>query len=108
MSQEYRKGLHTIYDIQYHFVWVTKYRYHILKEEIALRGRELIRQRCEARNITILSSHVSKAHIHLHVSCAPELALSKILQYVKGRSSRLIQQEFPHLRKFFKRPTVVN
>lgn len=57
MSQEYRKGLHTIYDIQYHFVWVTKYRYHILKEEIALRGRELIRQRCEARNITISDNH---------------------------------------------------
>lgn len=37
--------------------------------------------------------------IHLHVSCPPELAPSKIAQYIKGRSSRLIQQEFPHLRK---------
>jgi len=99
MSKEYRKGPHTIYDIQYHFVWVTKYRYHILKGDVALRVRDLIRQICEARNITILNGHVSHDHVHLHVSCPPEISPSKIVQYVKGRSSRLIQQEFPHLRK---------
>ena len=99
MSDDYRKGPHTVYDIQYHFVWVTKYRYHILTGEIALRTRDLIRQTCEARNITILKGHVSKDHIHLHVSSPPELAPSKMAQYIKGRSSRMIQQEFPHLRK---------
>jgi len=70
-----------------------------LKGEVAFRTREIIRQTCEARNITILNGHVSRDHVHLHVSCPPELAPSKIVQYVKGRSSRLIQQEFPHLRK---------
>ncbi len=99
MSEEYKKGPHTVYEIQYHFVWVTKYRYHILKGDVALRAREVIRQTCETRNITILSGHVSKDHIHIHVSCPPELAPSKIAQYVKGRSSRIIQQEFPHLKK---------
>lgn len=99
MSEEYRKGPHTVYDVQYHFVWVTKYRYHILKGDVAQRARELIRQTCEARNITILGGHISKDHVHLHVSSPPELAPSKIAQYLKGRSSRLIQQEFPHLRK---------
>jgi len=99
MSEDYRSGPHTVYDIQYHLVWVTKYRYPVLKEEVALRIRELIRQCCEARSITILSGHVSSEHIHLHISCPPELAVSKIVQYLKGRSSRLIQQEFSHLRK---------
>jgi putative transposase len=99
MSEEYGKGAHTVYDVEYHLVWVTKYRYHILTGEIALRARELIRQTCEARNLTILSGHVSKDHIHLHISSPPELAPSKVVQYIKGRSSRLIQQEFPHLRK---------
>ena len=99
MSEKYRKGSHRVYDIQYHFVWVTKYRYHILKGDVALRTRELIRQTCEARGVTILSGHVSKDHIHLHVSCPPELSPSKIAQYIKGRSSRLIQQEFSHLHK---------
>ena len=78
---------------------MTKYRYATLKGEIANRFRELIRQSCEARNITILNGHVSPEHIHLHISCPPELSPSKIAQYLKGRSSRLIQQEFPHLSK---------
>lgn len=99
MSSEYKKGPHTVYDIQYHLVWATKYRYHILKGEVALRARELIRKTCEARNIKILSGHVSKDHIHLHISSPLELPPSKICQYVKGRSSRLIQQEFSYLRK---------
>ena len=99
MNESYRKGPDTIHDIQYHFVWVTKYRYHILTGDTALRMRDLIRQTYEARNITILNGRVSKDHVHLHVSCPPGLAPSKIAQYIKGRSSRLIQQEFPHLRK---------
>ena len=41
---EYRKGSHTVYNIQYHFVWVTKYRYHVLEGEVKLRVREVIRQ----------------------------------------------------------------
>jgi putative transposase len=64
-----------------------------------VRARELIRQTCEARNITVLGGHISKDHVHLHVSSPLELAPSKIAQCLKGRSSRLIQQEFPHLRK---------
>src|SRR4030043_1185052 len=99
MSEDYRRGPHTVYDVQYHFAWVTKYRYHVLTGEVAQHARELIRQTCEARNITILGGHMSKDHVHLHVSSPPELAPSKIAQYLKGRSSRLIQQEFPHLRK---------
>ena len=63
MSDGYSRGPHTVYDIQYHFMWVTKYRYHILRGEVALRARDLMRQSCEARNITIVSGHVSKDHV---------------------------------------------
>ena len=84
MSEEYKHGPHTVYDIQYHIVWVTKYRYPVMKGEVGIRIRELIRQSCEARNITILNGHVSREHIHLHPSCPPELAVSKIVQYLKG------------------------
>ena len=58
MSNEYKKGSYTVYEIQYHLVWVTKYRNRVLKAEVALRARELIRQTCEARNITILGGHL--------------------------------------------------
>ena len=97
MTEGYSKGPDTIYDIQYHFVWVTKYRYDILKGDVAVEVRDLIGQTWEARGISILGGHVSRDHIH--VSCRLELASSKIVEYIKGRSFRLIQQEFPHLRK---------
>ncbi len=96
---EYRKGPHSVYDIQYHFVWVTKYRYHVLEGEVALRARELIRQSCMSRDIQILQGHVSKDHGHILVSSPPSLSPAKIMQYVKGRSSRMLQDEFSHLKQ---------
>ena len=50
---EYQHGAHSVYDIKYHMVWVTKYRYQILNGEVALRARELIRQTCMSRDMTI-------------------------------------------------------
>ena len=83
---EYRKGAHTVHDIKYHFVWVTKYRYEVLRGELAERARDLIRQICMAREITILRGHVGKDHVHLFVAAPPSLSAAKIMQYVKGKS----------------------
>jgi putative transposase len=96
---EYRKGSHTVYDIKYHFVWVTKYRYKVLRGKIGKRLRELVRQGCEARGIIIVRGNITKDHVHLLLSCPPSLAPSKVAQYLKGRSSRLLQSEFMELKE---------
>lgn len=95
----YQTNGHAVYDIKYHMIWVTKYRYGVLKGRIGRRTRELIRQGCQARRITILQGSVGKDHIHILVSCPTSLAPSKIIQYLKGRTSRLLQEEFPELQK---------
>ena len=95
----YRNGSHTVYEIKYHFVWITKYRYKILRGNIALRLRELLRQGCEAKEIQVIRGSISKDHVHMLLSCPATLAPSKIVQYLKGRSSRLLQEEFPDLKK---------
>jgi putative transposase len=95
----YRKSSHAVYDIKYHVIWVTKYRYKILGGGISKRLRELIRQGCEARGITIVSGNIRRDHIHLLLSCPPSIAPSKVVQYLKGRSSRLLQEEFQDLKK---------
>ena len=59
---EYRYGSHTVFNIEYHFVGVTKYRYKVLTEDVGLRVRELIRQSCEAFEIQIMKGVVSAAH----------------------------------------------
>jgi putative transposase len=96
---EYRKGAHTVYDLKYHFVWATKYRYPVLSGEIAVRARDLIREICMAQEIIIIKGHVSRDHIHLYVSAPPRISVSKMMQYIKGKSSRQLQQEYPSLRK---------
>ncbi len=96
---DYRKGPHTTYDIQYHFVWVTKYRYKVLRADSAERTRTIMRQLCLSRDMTIVQGHVSADHIHRLVACPPELSPAKVAQYLKGASSRKRQDEFPHLKQ---------
>jgi putative transposase len=96
---DYRRNSHTISDIKYHVVWVTKYRYKVLKGEVAIRARDLLRQICLSRDIVIIKGSVGRDHVHMLISCPTRLSPAKIIQYLKGRSSRLLQEEFPHLRK---------
>ena len=48
---EYRRGAYAVYDIKYHLVWITKYRYKVLRGRVAERTRDLIRQSCQAREV---------------------------------------------------------
>ena len=66
---------------------------------MAERARDLIRQVCEARDVVIIRGAVSPDHIHMLLSAPPHLAPAKLVQFIKGRSSRRLQEEFPELRK---------
>jgi putative transposase len=97
--KDYRKGSHTVHDIKYHFVWITKYRYKILLGDLAVRVRDIVREVCMACDVKIIRGVVSKDHIHLLLSAPPTMAPSKLAQLMKGKSSFKIQQEFPAIRK---------
>lgn len=71
---DYRYGSHTVFQIEYHFVWVTKYRFKVLTGEVGLRVRELVKQTCEAFEIRIVKGVVSADHVHILVSAPPEMA----------------------------------
>jgi len=96
---EYLLSAHATYDLKYHVIWITKYRYKVLKGRIAERARDLIRQTCDARQVEIVRGAVSPDHIHMLLSAPPQLSPAKLVQYIKGRSSRRLQDEFPELRK---------
>jgi REP element-mobilizing transposase RayT len=67
--------------------------------EVAERARDLIRQVCAAREVTIIRGAVSPDHVHMLVAAPPQLAPSKLVQFIKGRSSLMLQRDFSHLRK---------
>ena len=99
MGQKYRKSAHGPYDMKVHLVWITKYRYRVLEGPIAFRCRDLVRQICSANNTIIISGSIAPTHVHILVSYPTNLSVSKLMQLIKGRTSRKLQQEFPALGK---------
>ena len=97
--QNVRKGSHSIHQLHVHLVWSTKYRYEVLRGDIQLRCRDLIRQTCDSLDIQILKGVVSKDHVHLHLSYPPKLSISDILKRLKGRSAKIMLMEYSELKK---------
>ena len=97
--QNLRKGSHSVHQLHVHIVWSTKYRFQVLKGEVQIRCRELIRQSCDSLDVQILKGVVSKDHVHLHLSYTPKISVSEIVKRLKGRSARILLEEFGELRK---------
>ena len=97
--QEARSGSHTVYQLHVHIVWSTKYRFHVLKGEVQVRCRDLIRQTCDSLDVRILKGVVSRDHVHLHLSYPPKVSVSDLVKRLKGRSARMLMEEFAELKK---------
>ncbi|MBT4888438.1 MAG: IS200/IS605 family transposase [Rhodospirillales bacterium] len=95
----YDKGKHTIYHNRYHIIWITKYRFKVLKGEIRKRVRAITRQVCEELGVSIISGVLSMDHVHMFISIPPHRAVSDVMRRIKGRTSRKIQMEFPELKQ---------
>ncbi len=99
--ENYRKTSHSVYDLKYHLVWITKYRKPVIFGDVAIRLRELIRETCKSLDIEIIKGHVSKDHVHLFVSVPPQLSISKVMGRIKGKTSRKMLSEYRRLAKEF-------
>lgn len=97
----YKRTTHTTYDNKYHIVWITKYRKKILRDEVGYRLREIIRQGCSSDKVDILKGAIGHDHVHLLLEIPPYIAVSRLVQHLKGESSRKLQMEFPQLQKQF-------
>jgi putative transposase len=97
----YRRGAHTVYLLQYHLVFSPKYRKPVLRGDVALRVRHLIRQICQAHDVEIIRGHVRPDHVHLMLSTPPNLAPSRVVQAIKGKTSHHLLAEYRALRKEF-------
>ena len=99
--KRYQLGAHTKHDLKVHLVWVPKYRKKVLSGEVAVRVRDLIGQIAMEHEITILSGKVASDHMHVLVAYRPHIDVSRIVQWLEGISSRILLQEFAHLRRAF-------
>ncbi len=98
----YSNGSHTRFYHRCHVVWSTKYRYKVLQGAMRERIREIIRQACAEMGVHIVKGVLARDHVHMFISVPPHVALSRVMQRIKGRSSRRGQMEFPELRKRYR------
>ncbi len=101
LQREFRwdTGSHVRFYHRYHVVWATKYRHKVLQGVVRERIREIIRQACAEMGVDIVKGVLARDHLHMFISVPPQIALSKVMPRIKGRSSRRVQMAFPELRR---------
>ena len=99
--RRYQLGAHTKTDLKVHLIWIPKYRKRVLTGHVATRARDVLRQIAIEHEIDIITGKVASDHIHMFIAYRPVHDISKIVQWCKGISSRILLMEFPHLQKQF-------
>ena len=78
MAQEYQHKRTSVYLVNYHFVWCPKRRRKILVDKLVDRLRELLYEKAEELGLKILALDIQPDHLHLFVSCPPDLSANQI------------------------------
>jgi len=97
---KYWHGSQTKHRLMYHLVWIPKYRKRVLKGKVADRIKELLHECADFNRWKIEELNIQEDHIHMLVRMRPEISVSKMVQLFKGRTSKIIREEFPELQEF--------
>jgi len=93
-----RSNNNVTYRCSYHVVWCPKYRRDVIQGDVDARLKQIITEVCDERRATLISMETMPDHVHLLVSVDPQYGIHRLVKGIKGRSSRLLRQEFPHLK----------
>lgn len=99
--KKYWTGAHTKHRLMIHIVWIPKYRKRILKGDLAKRIDELLRECADVNRWKIEELNIQPDHVHMVLQFRPDVAISKLVQLFKGKSSKVIRSEFPDLKEFY-------
>lgn len=97
MTTELRKGRHVVYLLHAHVIFVTKYRGKVFDSEILDKMQELMKRICDDHEVVLKEFNGESDHVHLLIEYPPKLALSKLVNALKGTSSRELKRSFPEL-----------
>jgi putative transposase len=96
---EVRSSNNVEYRCTYHVVWCPKYRRAVIEGAVDVRLKEIIREVCAERDAPIAELQTMPDRVRLLVVCDPQYGIHRLVKQIKGRSSRLLRQEFPSLRR---------
>ncbi len=97
INMEYERSRNQVYLLNFHLVWCPKRRKKVLVGSVKDRLIEILGQIAVEKKVKILALEVMPDHLHLFVSCYPQIVLHKLVKAFKGRSSNLLRKEFPSL-----------
>ncbi len=95
---KYKSNHNVVYSCKYHVVWCPKYRRNVLNDFVQKELRAIIEEVCQLRRSEILAMELMPDHVHLLVEVDPQYGIHKLIKEIKGKSSRILRQSFPHLR----------
>ena len=88
----------SVFNINYHLIWCTKYRRPLLSGDIESRLKALLAEKAAELSITIKAQEVMPDHVQIFVHTSPVYSAHVIVQQFKGYTSRILRSEFPSLR----------
>jgi len=94
----FKSNRNVVYSCKYHVVWCPKYRRPVLVNGVDVRLKEILQQTAEELQTEIIELEVMPDHVHLLCEVDPQFGIHRLVKRLKGRSSRLLRQEFPWLR----------
>lgn len=98
MEITYRSNKNIVYSCKYHIVWCPKYRKKVLFGNVEERLKKIIQDVCIERDAVLIEIECDQDHIHLLVDVDPQFGIHKLVKHMKGRSSKILREEFPHLK----------
>ena len=98
MKIEYHSNNNVVYSCKYHIVWCPKYRRKVLVDGIDIRLKELIRSTCQEIQVDVIEMEIMPDHVHLLLEVDPQFGIHKTVKTIKGKTSRILRQEFPQLK----------
>ena len=94
MKIAYKSNRNVYSSCKYHVVFCPKYRRKVLVEGVAERLAQIIHEVCQEHEAEVLSLDIQPDHVHVLVECDPQFGIHRLVKLLKGRSSRLLRQEF--------------
>lgn len=95
---QYKANNNVVYSCKYHVVFCPKYRRPVLVGAIETRLRELLLEGCNELRCEVMQLEIMPDHVHLLVEVDPQFGVHRLVKLLKGRSSRFLRSEFPHLK----------
>lgn len=95
---EYKSNQNIVYSCKYHVVFCPKYRRKVLVDGVDARLKELVSETAGELGFDVIELEVMPDHVHLLLEVDPQFGIHRAVKAIKGRSSRVLRQEFPWLK----------